>query len=383
MLSILGAASANLRHHGHVQEFTSDPSSLYHAPGQPGLGAGIGSGTIGQTGSRLYKINGVMTFDGQSWPCDNYGCVFLNGEVIINGPQLGSGQNSPYEIETGFVTIATGERVQGNDGLIHFSELSISNLQAISGILARAGITYNQFIELTGPITSQHGIFEITAGVLNVNGIYRNINVGLLVVVDVVELETSGTGIPGNPGTLGTSPGTDGTGNAQTIVVTETAAHATQTVGKEVTITKTATRDIYTTITSPIYNSIAAIVTNFVKQTVTVQEEQVIRSPLPGRVIVNTIPGETQVVLTVTNTATQFFVETALDTITHTLNHFVPNFNFKTVTINYPQTSTVIRTISRTSVATSFVTSTIGRTLYETSTVVRIVAGTSASSDYY
>jgi len=191
-------------------------------------------------------------------------------------------------------------------------------------------------------------------------------------------------GFGGQQPGFGTSPGIDGSGNADsTVVVTETAAHATQTVSREVTVTKTATRDIYTTIYAPTYNSVARIVTNFVKETVTVQEEQVIRSPLAGSVIVSTVPGQATVVITVTNTATQFFVETTLDTITHTLNHFVPNFNFRTVTVNDPQTTTVIETISQTSVTTAFVTNTVHRTLQRTSTVVITVAGSAVSTGYY
>merc|ERR1739838_687711 len=387
---------------------------------QPGLGAGIGSqpgpgvsasgfGTVGEIGTRLYKVNGVMTFD-------NHACVFQNGGVSITGPRLAFGETEPYEIETGFAVIETGERVQINDGLVHIAVVSISNQQRIVSILAGAGMTYNDFIERTGTIPPQQGMFEVTAGVITIDGVYRNINTGLMVVVDVSEVATgntgntgsrtgSQTGFGGQPGLgaatggqtgLGATGGRTGFGGATgsqtgfedeaatvTIVVTETAAHETQTVSRPVTVTKTATRDIYTTVTRPVFNSIAVDSTKFVKETVTVREEQVIRSPLPGSVIVSTVPKQTQIVITVTDTATQFFVETTLDTITHTLNHFEPNFNFATVTVLNPETTTVQNTISQTSVTTVFATSTAFRTRYETSTSVVTVAAPVVTGGYY
>merc|ERR1739838_97241 len=270
-------------------------------------------------------------------------------------------------------------------------------------------MTYNDFIERTGTIPPQQGMFEVTAGVITINGVYRNINTGLMVVVDVSEAATGNTGntgsrtglgaatggqtgfggltgFGGQPGLSAATGGQTGFGDevaAVTIVVTETAAHETQTVSRPVTVTKTATRDIYTTVTRPVFNSIAVDSTKFVKETVTVREEQVIRSPLPGSVIVSTVPKQTQIVITVTDTATQFFVETTLDTITHTLNHFEPNFNFATVTVLNPETTTVQNTISQTSVTTVFSTSTAFRTRYETSTSVVTVAAPVVTGGYY
>merc|ERR1739838_1037410 len=180
-------------------------------------------------------------------------------------------------------------------------------------------MTYNDFIERTGTIPPQQGMFEVTAGVITINGVYRNINTGLMVVVDVSEAATGNTGNTGSrtgsqtgfggqpglgaatggqtgfggrtglgaatggqPGLSAATGGQTGFGDevaAVTIVVTETAAHETQTVSRPVTVTKTATRDIYTTVTRPVFNSIAVDSTKFVKETVTVREEQVIRSP--------------------------------------------------------------------------------------------------------
>merc|ERR1739838_1220431 len=179
----------------------------------------------------------------------------------------------------------------------------------------------------------------------------------------------SGTGpatLPTGPATLPTGPAT-GPGQEQT--VTETAAHVTRTIRQPVTLIKTRTVDRYTTITSPVYNNAVATVTNFVKQTVGVPENQVIRSTVAGGVVVNTVPVVTQVVLTVTDTVKQFFVRTALDTVTSTLQHLAPNFNFRTVTVNNPQTSTVVQHITRTNVASQYVTNTVARTIYSTATV--------------
>merc|ERR1739838_897255 len=267
ILAILGVASAGkLGHHGHGAGHGGQGS----VPGvpigsQPGLGAGIGS----QPGLGA----GIGSQPGPGVSASGFG---TDGEVSITGPRLAFGETAPYEIETGFAVIETGERVQINDGLVHIAVVSISNQQRIVSILAGAGMTYNDFIERTGTIPPQQGMFEVTAGVITINGVYRNINTGLMVVDS----------------------------------------------------------------------------TKFVKETVTVREEQVIRSPLPGSVVVSTVPKQTQIVITVTDTATQFFVETTLDTITHTLNHFEPNFNFATVTVLNPETTTVQNIISQTSVTT-------------------------------
>merc|ERR1739838_1176277 len=366
ILAILGVASAgDLGHHGHGQHQQPDPSPLYRGPSQPVFG-GVGtfhpqtqpaSTQTGQLRTVTVRVNGVVILEGHA-------CILRDGEVSVTGPfPLALGGEGSFEVNSGFDNSRTAGRFQIDDGLVHATAMSPTDVQGVTQALAEAGMTLQEFIQQTGTIPPQVGILKITAGVISINGIYRNVNVGVFIVVG------SGTGpatLPTGPATLPTGPAT-GPGQEQT--VTETAAHVTRTIRQPVTLIKTRTVDRYTTITSLVYNNAVATVTNFVKQTVGVPENQVIRSTVAGGVVVNTVPVVTQVVLTVTDTVKQFFVQTALDTVTSTLQHLAPNFNFRTVTVNNPQTSTVVQHITRTNVASVYVTNTVARTIYSTATV--------------
>lgn len=339
ILAILGVASAG--QFGHVHQ----PQNLYQPPvAIPAVSPPqICQPTRFPIRTSTSHINGVLLIDGHP-------CVLRDGQITVTGPlPLPIGECGLFEIGPGYGNSFNGERFQINGGRAHLRSLSPSDVQGLRHALAQSGLTYEQFVQQTGTVSLHEGVMVITSGVISINGVNRNFGVGVFIVV----------------GRLVVEPAT-----GQDVTVTVTAAHVTRPIRQRVTLTKTTTLDRYITISSPVYNRVAATITNFVKHTVAVPEDQVIRSTLPGRVVVNTVPGSTQVVLTVTDTATQFFVQTSLDTVTSTLQHLTPNYNFRTVTINNPQTSTVVRVITRTSVHTAYVTNTVGRTIYSTTTAV-------------
>ena len=65
---------------------------------------------------------------------------------------------------------------------------------------------------------------------------------------------------------------------------------------------------------------------------------QVIRSPVAGSVVVNTIPVATQTVLTVSVRSTNMFVRTLTDEVTNEHTHYVTNYSISTATVNNPVT---------------------------------------------
>jgi len=349
--------------------------------------------------TRRYRVNGIVTFD-------RHACVFRNGEVFITGPVLTIGENAPVEVESGFATTTDGERVLINDGLVHVNLLSNNDIQALLRVLSRAGITYYQFIQYTQTTPPQQGILEVTAGVININGVYRNIRAGLLIAVDISDhidiivpipdaqprfeapvsspvptqsrvsdpSPSSGYGVPG--------PNPVPEPEDKTIYVTKTMAHETVTITQPALLSRTNTNDVYVTVTAPFYVSHHVTFTKIFQQTETVPEEQVIRSSLPGTVIVNMVPQTSEIVLTVTNTATQFSVSTEVNTLTSTLQHTEKLFNFKTITVLNPQTTTVVKTITQTGVTTAYITSTVDSTVYVTSTMVMTITAEPPTTTY-
>merc|ERR1712207_103640 len=107
--------------------------------------------------------------------------------------------------------------------------------------------------------------------------------------------------------------------------------------------------------------------TNLQKQTVTVPEDQVIRSPV-ANLIVNTIPVPSQTALTLSVRSTNMFIRTVTADETNDHTHYVTNYSVRTATVNNPVTSTVVETISQTQVSTVYRTSTLRSTLFTTIT---------------
>ncbi|CAL4116035.1 unnamed protein product [Meganyctiphanes norvegica] len=298
ILAILGAVSAgrfgHVHHSIHTQpdqhgspSETPQPSGPGSPQGGPGFPqGGPGSQQTGQTGSpqitvptitntgtgvpifTLSAINGVMLFD-------SHACIYRNGKLKLRGNRLGFGESGSFEILSGFATFTIGGRLSINGGLLHAKFLQSTDRQAVSIALTKAGMTFNQFIQQIGNIPPQQGVIDVTAGVISIDGQYRNIAAGILVAKVVDEPTTEAAAVSPQPGFPQGGPGSPQAGSPQTVFVTETAGFETQTVRQPVTLIKTRTLDEYTTVTSPVYNSIDNTITNFDKQTVTAPTEQV------------------------------------------------------------------------------------------------------------
>jgi len=380
ILAILGVASAEFLggHHGHPHEAHTTPNGPFTFDFEE-------TDNYEETNTLKYRVNGIVTFD-------YHAIVIRDGEVTITGPHLEIGQTAPVEIDAGgFATTGEGERVSLNSGLVHVSALSIQDMYALQRVFSRIGISYSQFIQFTGTIPPQEGILELTSGVITINGVDTPVHAGLLIVVEVldpnfepspyVEHEASHSVEPEyrepeptyrepepsyhvNP-----TPNYGGSGEDVTVLITEIMAHETVTVTQPAYVSKTKTNDYYITITSPYYVSDHVTHTQIDWLTETVAAPLVIKSTLPAGVVVVTTTSSTDIVLTVTNTATQFHVQTKVDTLTSTLQHTEKVFNFKTVTVLNPETSTVVKTITQTGVTTVYLTSTVDSTYYLTSTM--------------
>ncbi|CAL4079885.1 unnamed protein product, partial [Meganyctiphanes norvegica] len=371
ILAILGATSAGQLGHGHGGHTfgQSTPVTLQHVSpvdSRPFQHVSLPVLTNPEiTVPTTISLSGVLLIDGHA-------CIIVSGEITFQGNRAQSfGGFGVFKVLSGFGILTTGERVSLDGGLLHARLLPSTDTEALSLALTQAGISLDLFNQLTGTFPPQHGVTEVIAGVLAINGVYRNIAAGLFVSITIDGQTMLGEGL----GTIITEEatsgsGTTGTGLTQTVVITETAPIVTQTIHQLVTLAKSKTLDVYITVTSPIYNIIDATITNFDKQTVIVPTQQVIQSPQAGNVIVNTSPVNTQTVLTVTATSTQYFMQTAIVTVTFTLQHLEKQFSLRTVTVNNTQTSTAVQVITRTSVATAFVTSSVSRTVYTTTTTV-------------
>lgn len=316
---------------------------------------GDGSGVVTSPGSQqeytiIYSLSGIIRLDGHA-------CVFRDGELRLTGPILGIGDRGDFTIEAGFATTESGNRIHIDSGSFDVRVLASTDRQALLNALSGTGITLDQFIQQTGTIPPQNGVFEVLSGFVFINGVYYQVDVGVVVVLSSVQAGSSGSGV--------VQPG-----GGQTRTEFVTAAPQTTSVVESVTLTKFSTEDVFVTVTAPLYNSYDATVTNFVKQTKNVAEDQVIRSPAAGNVVVNTITVQSQRVVNVRDTKTNFYVQTIVGDAISTLQHVATNFAFSTVTIDVPATTHVTQTIVRTSVATAYVTTTVGSTIYTTSTVV-------------
>merc|ERR1712215_252981 len=375
LLTILGLASAEfLGHHGDFHTVNNPPT---HEP--------FTFNIFGETNTEQYLVNGIVV-------CDYRALVLRDGEVAITGPQLELGQTAPFEVlDDSFATTEDGERVVINSGLVHAKSLSIEDTQAIQKVLSLIGISESQFSQYTGTTLPEQGILELTSGVLNVDGVDKSIRAGLLIIVSVLVEDDFGLGYPSEPepsypsepqyhepepsfhgNTEPSYGGNAGSGDV-TILVTEVMAHETVTVTQPAYITKTNTEDFYITITSPYYASDHVTHTQIDWLTETVADAVVIRSTLPAEVFVVTSTDSTGVVLTVTNTETQFHVQTRVNTLTSTLQHTEKQFSYRTVTVLNVDTSTVVKTITQTGVTTTYVTSTVDNTVYLTSTMVMTI----------
>merc|ERR1712215_152550 len=368
LLTILGLASAEfLGHHGDFHTVNNPPT---HEP--------FTFNIFGETNTEQYLVNGIVV-------CDYRALVLRDGEVAITGPQLELGQTAPFEVlDDSFATTEDGERVVINSGLVHAKSLSIEDTQAIRKVLSLIGISEYQFSQFTGTALPEQGILELTSGVLNVDGVDKSIRAGLLIIDSVLFEDDFGFGYPSEPEPSYISEpqyhepepsygGNAGSGEDVTILVTEIMAHETVTVTQPAYITKTNTEDFYITITSPYYASDHVTHTQIDWLTETVADAVVIRSTLPAEVFVVTSTDSTDIVLTVTNTETQFHVQTRVNTLTSTLQHTEKQFSFKTVTVLNLDTSTVVKTITQTGVTTTYVTSTVDNTVYLTSTMVMTI----------
>jgi len=377
LLAILGVVSAEFLggHHGHSQEaHTSGPFDFEE------------TNTYEETNTRKYRVNGIVTFD-------YHAIVIREGEVTITGPVLEIGQNAPVEVDGGYATTAEGERVTITNGLVHVGALSIQDMYALQGVFSRIGISYSQFIQYTGTVPPQDGILELTSGVITIDGVDATVHAGLLIVVDILDEifepegsytvepeyhvpetsyrvpEPSHQPEPSYHVNSAPSSGNSAGNRDVTVIVTEVMAHETVTVTQPAYVSKTKTNDHYITITSPYYASDHVTHTQIDWLTTTVAENLVIRSTLPADVVVVTTTDSTDIALTVTNTATQFHVQTKVNTITSTLQHTEKVFNFTTVTVLNLETSTVVKTITQTGVTTIYITSTVDNTYYLTSTI--------------
>lgn len=301
----------------------------------------------------VYTLNGIVTLDGHR-------CVFRNGELTMTGALLSPGEQGDFNVETGFATSESGQLLRIDGGRLTVVSLASTDTQAISNALARSGVTVDQFFQQTGTIPPENGVFEVISGIAIVNGVYYEVDVGVVVVLSAVEAEPTGPG--------GFQPSLNpGIQQTRSVVVTE--AYRTTTVTEPVTLTKYSTSDVFVTVVAPVYNSYDATATNFIKQTVNVPENQVIRSQAAGNIVVNTVTVTSQTVVVVRDTSTQFSVLTAIGDALARLEQISTNFIFSTVTIDVPVTSSIVQTITRTSVTTAYITSTVGQTLISTSTV--------------